>query len=216
MFNDYMWFWGGPNAKWNNVCNECSNSFKCFFNFVFIVSKCDCICCAITDAKASGDGKVALLCTLHNTLTFLWPLRHNDIHYARACQAFSIENENMIRNRSIFLTRFFSFWTKRLQMTRDWRGKRQAATFSFHQNYLSHRNRIKLQMTPKITIYIRTNKHCCQRHTDRKRSEKKREREKFIIDEYCVYATQKWNEVDLLTIIFTTSIDMISLKIEIL
>lgn len=59
---------------------------------------------------------------------YLLLLRHNDIHYARACQVFSIESKKKIMNR--YVDRFFTLWfsTKRLQMTTHTiDGKRQAA-----------------------------------------------------------------------------------------
>lgn len=53
-------------------------------------------------------------------------LRHNDIHYARACQAFSIELEKQMIRKSIDFSLWF--WTKRRQTTRL-TGEKWAATF---------------------------------------------------------------------------------------
>lgn len=93
-------------------------------------------------------------------------LRHNDIHYARACQVFSIELEKQMIWKSINFSLWF--WTKRRQTTRltgQW-----AATFDSHsiqwhlalQKNNNNRRKGKKFEWHKITIYILLKWHCCQ------------------------------------------------------
>lgn len=107
-----------------------------------------------------------------------WLLRHNDIHYARACQAFSIEwkydsksiNFPLLTDSLCFFLLLFG--QNVYKWRRDWRGKRQAATFSFHSN-ISHKKYIYLKMTPKSRfIYSHKRAHCSQ--------SAEKERERFI------------------------------------
>lgn len=105
--------------------------------FFSLVKKCDCI-----DGKASAMAKIALL--LYIAFMNIAPQWYSlyasmsSIHFNRMKIWLEIDQFSSLHR----------FWTKRLQMTRLTR-KRQAATFSFHQN-ISHQNWTEnFRMTPK-------------------------------------------------------------------
>lgn len=130
MANDYLWFLGDPNHSAMRLIyamNAVIHSSVIFFHSLFLLS-------ANADriqalASFGTNGHRFFVAVWINA--FMSLLRHNDIHYARACQVFSIESWKIWFDMSIdFFTLWFS--TKRLQMMMRLMEKPPQPSFSFH------------------------------------------------------------------------------------
>lgn len=145
MANDYLWFLGDPNHSAMRLIyamNAVIHSSVIFFHSLFLLS-------ANADriqalASFGTNGHRFFVAVRINA--FMSLLRHNDIHYARACQVFSIESWKIWFDMSIdFFTLWFS--TKRLQMMMRLMEKPPQPSFSFHILFM----RSVLLFAPKHT-----------------------------------------------------------------
>lgn len=135
MANDYLWFLGDPNYSAMRLIyamNAVIHSSVIFFQSLFLLSaNADCIHAL---ASFGTNGHRFFVAVRINA--FMSLLRHNDIHYARACQVFSIELWKIWFDMSID---FFTLWysTKRLQMMMRLMEKKKqtAATFFLFFSY---------------------------------------------------------------------------------
>lgn len=129
MANDYLWFLGDPNHSAMRLIyamNAVIHSSVIFFHSLFLLS-------ANADriqalASFGTNGHRFFVAVRINA--FISLLRHNDIHYARACQVFSIESWKIWFDMSIdFL--LFDFRQNVYKWWCDWWKRQTAATFFF-------------------------------------------------------------------------------------